>query len=314
MIISLYNGFPFHYETFGVFLYCLSNIKIVNEIRIYTNQSETMGWLDFYRVHFPAIHIFHMDEFKQEQFEESTYVIVTTDDDPYFPVEYMRLPGAQRKVFCYDHNVVERIPHFTNHITTRPYNTRRNTPYMYPVFPVVPIEEKRAILAKEETINITVVGGSWNTNHYWQYLLKNNDMTKIKIFFIHRDVPGVWKRMDRYVKSICPQAELYKNCDAKDMMEMLKRSHYIAFLTDIDQFVHRSCSGSVGMAFDTGCTMLMTRKYNTDFAFKNPIYFDDYPVLSREPNLELLYEEQHAILDHNQTVLNSCFTTTVDPK
>lgn len=268
-----------------------------------------MEWLDFYNVLFPSIHIFHMDDFTQEQFEESSFVIITTDDDAWFPMKCMNVSGAQEKVICYDHSVRIRKPQVQKHITTRPYDSmyidRKYTPYMYPVYPVVPIDQKRTILMNETTINIAVVGGASNTNDFWVYLLENNTMTNIRIFLIHRDIPGGWDHTDEYVKSICPNTEIYKNCGVFCMMELLKRSHYIAFLTDIDKFVHHSCSGSVGLAFTTGCTMIMPRKYNTDFKFKNPVYFEDFPVLTRTPDLERLYEEQQSILDHNQMILNS---------
>lgn len=305
MIISIFNGFPFHYETFGVFLYTIMRVCVGGAtFRLYTNQNDTMGWLQYYCACFPIECIKPYQEFKERDYVESTYVIVATDDDNEFPIaDCLKLPDADRKILCYDHNIALRQPLLKRHITTRPYPLsvveRIGTPFMYPVYPMISIEEKREALAKESTINIAVVGGSWNTNLFWRFLFPNNNMNDIKIFFIHRNNRGVWGRMDKYVKSICKNTEIYLDCETPLLIELLKRSHYLAFLTDIDQFVSHSCSGSVGLALNTGCTMLMTRKYNTEFQFKNPIYFDDLPKLTSNPDLDLIFNERNAIIQAN---------------
>ncbi len=308
MIFSIFNGFPFHYETFGVFIYMIIHTYTDPEIRIYTNQSNTLQWLEFYKARFSLanVSIFTHDDFKEAQFIESSCVILTTDDDATFPIEFLKLSNTTT-VLCYDHNIALRQPHIAKHITTRPYFTieRRDTPYIYPVYPIISREEKRDALLKETTINIAVVGGTWNTNNYWKYLFPNNNMNKIKIFFIHRHNPCIWARMDKYVKSICPNTEIHTDCNTFELMNLLKRSHYIAFLTDIDQFVYHSCSGSIGLALSTGCTMLMTRKYNSEYKFKNPVYFDDYPTLTNEFN-PIVYEEQTRIIEHNLKVFTAC--------
>jgi hypothetical protein len=265
-----------------------------------------MGWMEYYILRFlsssTSIVIKHPHEFSIDAFNESSYVIVTTDDDTAFPIDYMDLPNASKKVICYNHNIALRQPCIRQHITTRPYTceSRKDTPYMYPIYPMISINEKREALAKESTINIAVVGGSWNSNNFWKCLFPKNNMDRITIFFIHRNHPGVWARMDRYVKSICRNTEIYLDCDTFKLLELLKRSHYLAFLTDIDQFVSHSCSGSVGLAFNTGCTMLMTRKYNSEFKFRNPIYFDDCPELTNTPDLECVFNERDTLMKANR--------------
>lgn len=271
------------------------------EIRIYTNPDGQMKWLDYYVSKFTTpsccIKIYPHTEFKEPEFLESAHVILATDDDPHFPMEFMKLPDAHKKVISYDHNIALRQPNVSKHITTRPYfnDERKNTPFMYPIYPIISLEDKRHSLASESTINIAVVGGSWNTNHFWRYLFPNNNMNDIKIFFIHRNQPGIWGRMDRYVKSICKNTEIYNDCDTFQLLELLKRSHYVAFLTDIDQFAFHSCSGSVGLAFNTGCTLLLTKKYNSEYRFRNVVYFDDCPKLVSELNEDIFKERDELI-------------------
>jgi hypothetical protein len=317
MFISIFNSFPFHYEVFGVFIdYLVRHFSPCElKIRIYTNQDDKLHWLDFYKSRYPGdvIQYFKYEEFNVPQFNESDYVILPTDDDPGFHPIFTSLPNAAKKLICYDHDIELRTPHIQQHITTRPYpphvEHRRNTPYLYPVYPIFSLNEKRAALAAESMINVIVVGGTYNTNHYWKYILANNDMNKLRIFYIHRHCPGVWGRMDKYVRSICPNTEIYEDCDTATMYSLLKRSHYLLLLTDVDKFIHTACSGSIGIAFSTGCTMIMPRRYNTDYQFRNALYFEDTPVLTNCPDIDLVYTEQATILEQNEKALSRLITT-----
>ena len=105
MIISIFNGFPFHYETFGVFIYTIIHINPKAFIRLFTNQKDNMGWITYYCDRFPISSIQSHEEFTPQDFLDSTFIIVATDDDGSFPIDYMKLPDAQKKVICYDHNI-----------------------------------------------------------------------------------------------------------------------------------------------------------------------------------------------------------------
>jgi hypothetical protein len=329
MIISIYNGFPFHFEVFGVFLdYLLGGAA---RVRIYTNMDDPLHWLDFYRARYAAaastggLEILPCAAFSVAAFHESTYVILATDDDPSFPAAYAALTGAAAKLVCYDHDITLRAPHIQRHITTRPYPLdvihRRGVPYAYPVYPMMTLEEKRAALAAEgAVVNIVVVGGTYNTNHYWAHLLAANNLMGggFRIFYMHRRCPGVWRRMDKYVRSICgggsgggSGAEIYEDCETTFMYSLLRRSHYMLILTDVDKFIHTACSGSIGLAFSTGCTLIMPRVYNTDYGFKSVLYYEDAPVLTRDDamgRLDAVFEEQGAMVAHNRALMASLFS------
>jgi hypothetical protein len=331
-IISIYNGFPFHFEIFGVFLNFLHEFRqrsggaVDLRVRIYTNMDDSLHWLDFFRARYISnpsdvwVEILPHTDFSDAVFIESTYVILGTDDDESFSPHYASLPGASKKLICYDHDITLRSPHIQRHITTRPYppqvTHRVGVPYMYPVYPMINLETKRAALAEETTVNIIVVGGSYNHNRYWPYLLRTNAEAfrdgRIRIFYIHRHCPGVWRRMDKYVASICPQTEIIEDCDTARMYSLLRRSHYMLILTDVDKFIHLSCSGSIGLAFSMGCPLIMPRAYNTDYQFRSAMYFEDLPILTTTPpTLETVFEEQAAIHAHNTELLSS--TMTLDP-
>lgn len=325
MIISIYNGFPFHFEIFGVFLNFLHQFRDSCEsckprdikVHIYTNLEDPLRWLDYYKARYDFIEILPCIEFSAAAFNASAYVILGTDDDPSFSPLYMSLPDADKKLICYDHDIVLRAPHILRHITTRPYpphvTHRVGVPHMYPVYPMITLDEKRAALAAETTVNIIVVGGTYNNNHYWMHLLRTNGAafkdSRVRIFYIHRRCPAVWRKMDRYVASICTQTEIIEDCDTERMYALLRRSHYMLILTDADKFIHKACSGSIGLAFSMGCRLIMPRIYNTDYQFRSPLYFEDGPVLADAATAELgaVFEEQAAIHKHNQAVLSDIF-------
>lgn len=321
IIISIYNGFPFHFEIFGVFLHFLHrrlDSAAAVKVRIYTNMDDPLHWLDFYRAQYAPeirdgyLEILPQDAFSVDTFDESMYVILGTDDDSTFSPTYANLPQAATKLICYDHCVTMRAAHIARHITTRPYPlcaSRASVPYMYPAYPMITLEEKRAVLAAETTVNLIVVGGTYNHNRYWPYLLNANREAfqdgRIRIFYIHRHCPGVWRKMDRYVASICRHTEIYEDCDTAHMYSLIRRSHYMLILTDVEKFIHSSCSGSVGLAFSMGCPLIMPRVYNTDYQFRSALYFEDGPVLTTHAKLESVFEEQEAIHAHNYDVLSS---------
>jgi hypothetical protein len=316
-IISIFNGFPFHFEVFGVFLnYIYTYISTPCVVRIYTNLDDRLRWLDFYKTKYPALEIFPHSEFSDSVFNESSYIILGTDDDKSFSPTFVKLPNANKKLICYDHHISLRAPHIYHHITTRPFPhdmMRKSTPYIYPVYPMISLAEKQTVLDAEETINIIVVGGTYNTNHYWRYLMKSNNLNdgRIRIFYIHRHCPAVWAKMDKYVKSICVKTELCEECETERMYSLLKRSHYMLILTDSDNFVHQSCSGTIGLAFSTGCRLIMPRIYNTDYQFRSVLYYEDEPVLTPSSStLDLVFEEQEAIHAHNCGVLSSYLDLT----
>jgi hypothetical protein len=156
-------------------------------------------------------------------------------------------------------------------------------------------------------INIVILGGTYNTNNYFHYLTAKNDMVGVRIFVIHRHCPEKWLDLDKHIQSICPNTEIYEDCNTTKMYEILKRSHYMLFISDIEKFIHTACSGAIGAAFGTGCTMIMPRIYNTDYKFKNALFFEDLPTLTRTPDLDTIFEEQDEILRHNTAVLDSMF-------
>lgn len=317
MIISIYNGFPFHFEIFGVFLNFLHQFVCSHKLKIhiYTNLEDPLRWLDFYRARYDFLEIMPCGEFSATAFNESAYVILGTDDDTSFSTFYASLPDADKKLICYDHDIALRAPHILRHITTRPYpphiTHRVSVPYMYPTYPMITLEEKRAALAAESTVNIIVVGGTYNNNRYWPHLLRSNSDAfkdgRIRIFYIHRHCPAVWRKMDRYVTSICTQTEIIEDCDTERMYALLRRSNYMLILTDAYKFIHESCSGSIGLAFSMGCRLIMPRIYNTDYQFRSALYFEDGPILTDAATADLVpvFEEQAAIHKHNQEVLSS---------
>ena len=53
--VGIFNSFPFHYEMFGFILNYAKNNNY--EVDIFTNQTNTIGWLEFYRETFDNFNI-----------------------------------------------------------------------------------------------------------------------------------------------------------------------------------------------------------------------------------------------------------------
>jgi hypothetical protein len=306
MKIAIFNGFCFHYETFGVFLYYCKTKGY--SVTLYTEHSWAYNWFGFYNRLFDNFFVMkHFGEFLEPEFNSYDFIILPTDDDFTFKDKFLSLPNADNKILTYDHEYYNRRPQIRYHVATRPYTKYFcDLPSVYPVYPVVSKEDKLNALKNEPNINIALIGG------YVEDLVENinkikvnNDISKLKLHFINRN-PN-----DAYTKILLDtglDVNFYYAMDAVEMFKLLKKTQYVLFVGVQHKFT--SCSGSGGLSFANGCTMLMTREYNDEYNFKNAIYFDDMPNLQNIPNLDTVYEEQQEILTHNFETLDSFINKT----
>lgn len=302
MKFAIFNGFDFHYETFGVFLFYIFSKG--HDVTVFSPQGYESGWFNFYRKLYGDFFVVKDPlEFTVEAFLEHDFTIITTDDDPRFNEELMKLPGAVDKVLCYDHHKALRRPSVKWHVGTRPFITggRPELPFVIPCYPLFSKEQKAVSLAEEEFINVTLVGGVDNFDTYIDYLRPNNDFSKIKFYFVRR-----WTDDEKRARiaSLGINHEILVYIDTSDLFDLLRRTHYTVF-TDEAEHMFNSSSGAIGLTFSTGCTMLMSRAYNTDYMFKNVLYFDDYPTLTRTPDLDVVYSQQSEILTQNRKTLDA---------
>jgi hypothetical protein len=205
-------------------------------------------------------------------------------------------------VLCYDHFKGLRRFAVRHHVGTRPFITggRPELPYVLPCYPFVSKEEKLDTLSKEDTINITLIGGIDNIDKYIGYLRKNNDLSTMKFTFIRRWIDDDRRKL---LESLGVKYELIVYMETEPMFEILKRTHYTLF-TDDAEHTFNSSSGLIGLSLTTGCTMLMPKLYNTDYKFKSAMCFEDEPELKRIPDLDSVFTEQAEILEHNRKNLD----------
>lgn len=301
MKFAIFNGFNFHYETIGVFLYTLQQCG--HEVTVFTNRGFETGWFDFYKSYFGD---FFKDKFylafTEEEFIKHDFVIVTTDDDKNFNDNYLVLPGGRNKVLAYDHYKENRRPSIKYHVGTRPFTSagRPELPYMYACYPIISFDEKLECCLKNDKITVTLVGGPTSLDKYVGLLRKNNDMSKIKFYFIRR---WITDEIRDNIKSLGIDYECLVSIDTRAMLTILKSTQYMMFTDDIEH-TYNSSSGSIGLALSTGCTMIMPREYNTDYKFKNAIYFEDCPRLLNKPDLDVIFNERDQIIQNNINTIN----------
>lgn len=302
MKFAIFNGFNFHYETFGVFLFYIFSTG--HDVTIFSPQVCDSGWFNFYRRLFgdEFCVVKHPREFDAESFIEHDFTIITTDDDRMFDDRLLEIPGAQDKILCYDHFKITRRPTVKWHVGTRPFITggRPDLPFIIPSYPIVSKEQKARSLAEETYINVTLVGGIDHFDKYVDYLRANNDLSKVKFYFVRR-----WTDDEKRARlaALGINHEILVYLDTSMMFDLLRRSHYTIF-TDEDEHMFNTASGSIGLTFSTGCTMLMSKAYNTDYKFKNVLYFDDYPTLKSTPDLDVVYAQQAEIFERNRQILD----------
>lgn len=296
MRFAIFNGFGFHYETFGVFLHYIKSNS--HDVTIFSENTYESGWFNFYRkLYGDWLVVRHSNEFNENHFQSHDFVIITTDDDWHFLDAWMFLPDARNKVLCYDHYKGLRREIVAHHVGTRPFITggRPNLPYVIPCYPLFTKEQKREALATESTINVTLIGGIDNIDRYIGFLKKSNDLSRVKFTFVRRWIDDARRKV---LESLGVNYELIVYMETAPMFELLKRTHYTLF-TDDAEHTFNSSSGQIGLSLTTGCTMLMPKLYNTDYKFKSALCFEDEPELKHMPDLDSVFSEQAEILQRN---------------
>ena len=275
--IAIFNSFKFHYEMFGYIIsYCKKNNY---ELTIFTETINNLGWLDFYKNIFCNYNFEYkcIDDYDRLK-DTFDIVFVTTDDDYKFKTEWIN-----DKCIAIDHTNFNRRPEFTHHIGTREFD--KNNLFALPCYNILEECKKTNIL--EHKINIAIIGvanippvGIIKGYTYYKInydvinrLCTNDKNLTINLHFIGR---GLYEQeiKSSINSNIC--INLHQGIDANEMINLLKTCDYI--LTDatnnIDHINCISMSGNIPLAFSTLTPLIISKKNNSLYKFKNVIEFD----------------------------------------
>ena len=295
--IAIFNSFCFHYEMYGYIIeYCKINNFILT---IYTSFDNKLGWLEFYKNIFQnyQFEIKSILNFENER-EMFDIVFITTDDDYFFKEEWIT-----SKCVAIQHTYNIRRKEFFNNLCIRRFlnfseneNENENKHYAIPSFTIFKKNEKENKI--QECVNVCLLGGT----RCYKYDIVNRLTSNllINLYVISRDVKFSNKSVTNCNINIIKMSSI----DTQLLLNILKKCDYM--LTDVTEYEPhangQSMSGCVPLSFSTLTPLIISKKNNKLYNFKNVIEFntdsDDKIILEKNSiSIDLLASERNEIKD-----------------
>jgi len=297
MQLAILNGYPFHYEMFGYILaFCKKNDY---RLTIYST-NDSGGWKPFYKKIFSTITWKHYSHFEQEH-SKYDFIFLITDDDNI----YSTIINNKQNVICIDHHFICRRPEieYSKHIGTRPfvYNYRK---WALPCYPIVEsIYEKETALSQlKDGIHIVILGGGTCNIEQINRLSSKSKITLHIISKFYR-ITNIDDFDERF--TILP----YYNISTIQMMDILKRAHYIAcdMTSNTDHIVGKSMSGSVPLSFSNLNRLILSKQNNAYYGFSSAFTFDLHSFqdieLTEDICINDIYQERQNLMDSFSSIV-----------
>jgi glycosyltransferase involved in cell wall biosynthesis len=269
--VAIFNSFPFHYVMFGYILAHFANAtknKNIHfncncKVSLFTETKNDMGWLDFYKTHFGGI------EFEYEckpvsEFCDARHrfdiIFVPTDDDFAFKREWI-----DERCISIEHHISVRRPEYMHRVGVRPFAASSKR-WALPCYEIVSPNDKIDALLPESEIHVAMVGLNGVINYELVNRLSVQSGVKLQLHCIGSRVTIEFADIIVHV---------HKKMDTSKMIELLIKCDYV--LTDYQNDDHIngiSMSGVVPLAFSTLTPLIISKRNNAIYGFKNAVEFE----------------------------------------
>lgn len=214
MKIAIFSGLTCHFEVLGAYIYFCAQNKL--DYTLYALKNYHHKWVDFYIKNIDNHMKVHYPNMTQEDFDTFDKIILTTDDDIFFP---LRFDG--KKIIVTDHELITRRPTASIHFATRPIKNI-SKPYIYSITPYLSFDNKKKLLNSQNKINICIVGGRQHATDLLKLL--NVDWKETNLFVISRAIP---KEADEIFSQFTKNYFKEENCDTFKMFDIMSyKKHF----------------------------------------------------------------------------------------
>jgi len=300
--IAVYNGFPFHYEMFGYLIDWSISRGIT--LDIYTNNQHDMGCFDFHVKQFgPRFNVFPCVELTTQKLDSYRRLILTTDDDWYFPRQFPNISEHNLgKIVSIEHDNWNRTKFGNPKIGTRFFISRPEMPWAIPTYRLISPEEKRARL--QGKIRIAAVGNGFLPG-YRMYDFGGEHFVgdNLEFHVISREI-------DPTCFSGFRNIHFHSELDTSTLVEVLKDSHYVFHYPD-KRKIFRAITGVMLLAPGCLAKSIICREslhyYLMGGIFPHTIEYSSDSVLSlsSDTQVEQLDQDLLDLIQHRNFVLDS---------
>ena len=290
--IAIYNGFPFHYEMFGYIIdYCLTKNYTLD---IYTITENNCEWLKFYLYKFPkAFKYVNITKFDENRISYDRIVLITSYD-PYFKNDWINdkvitiFHSSKPFVITIGDMEINVRKQGSKELGTRFFVDNPIMKWSLPVYKILDITKK------ESKPNVLCVGKNALDPNIINLF---PDFNKYNFVFISKNV-----QFENKYKNIT----YYSNLSTFDMLHLYIESDYAFITSTIEEHIDKSMSGSIPLALNCLCTLIMPERMNKHYKFKSAITYNDKIVL-REPDYKLVEEDFNDMINHRNNVFDEYF-------
>uniref|UniRef100_A0A6C0JJC6 Glycosyltransferase n=1 Tax=viral metagenome TaxID=1070528 RepID=A0A6C0JJC6_9ZZZZ len=302
MKVAIFNGFHFHFEMFG---YIIEYCKLKNhELTIFCSFNNShLGWLSLYNSFFSDYQIEYKskDEFINYSLEEKNaydLFFLITDDDYSF---CSTIPEINRKTICIDHYYKDRRSEFLNKLATRPFGGIYCRDWALPCFAIENQKNGLKYFHNMPELHIAIIGGWTDCTYNVSILHRIRFQGKIVIHAISKDMDH--NKFQGIDFNKITELRIYKQIDTLYMLEVAKTCHFI--LTDATNdfiYEHDSMSGAIPMSFSLLIPLIISKKTNSYYQFKNVIEFEKHAhdeIVLHTIDFEALERERDELICHS---------------
>jgi hypothetical protein len=311
MKIAIYQGFLFHYEMLGYILEYVIQSKLSFDLYCpedcYGNE-----WKEFYQTIF-KIKINFINPSKINPYNYDLIFLIT-DDDKSFKQEWLDDIG-ESKVVCIDHtSQIRRNPYNMLRLSTRFYYYRPKCLWALPVYNYINKLDKYKYLNQTNRINVACIG--------LQNIVYSGEFLKQLFYnFDSIDFHVMNRKLDKTYENFS-NIKTYENVSTHNLMELLKKTHYILCFENPDYLKPITCSisASVPLAFTSGCQLIIPKSWQHYYNFNSAISYEDTLLqknktttkmfLNGQIDLNKIYSESYELINHK----NKTFTDIIETK
>lgn len=325
MKISLFHGFPtIHYEMLGYIIDYFISMNLEIDYYLFLNDSY-IDWSSYYNKNFKTkINFKNILTFDPDNYD---FIIIITDDDPLFPITdnqvfkiltpEMKIKVKEwekkydyTKIISIDHHSTQRRKDVLARLGTRFFNSRPDCNWVLPCYQAINKFDKKILLQNNQKIIVSCVGTNNipPSDDFLKSLFENFD--QIEFNFINRKINKKFPSQN---------IRIWENCSTEIMMNIIKQSHYVLCLDNLEnkQPISNLMSGVVPISFNYGCQLIIPETWQKFYNFKSIIKYQDNilqnsPIitkltLSKETNLDNIYNELYLLVAHRNISFDRIF-------
>ena len=290
MNIAIFQGISeYHYDHIGYVIEYVVQRKPTSKLSLFVHfNHHSDDYVKFYKkLYGETFDVKHINEFNVNNFD-CTFLV--TDDDQFFPHNI-----SMNKVIVINHDARVRRYDGIYFISTR--NMPTPFPWALTHFQYIDYNTKLKYISdvQNPVISCLGLGGTAPLEFYMSLLERFPDIT-INVIGRHANVPTT----DRL--------KCYRNVPVEVVYEVCSKSTHMLCYSMVKPF-DKLMSGSVAVAFCTGCQLIMPEIYNYDFESK--IYYnsvDDIKIPSvqdfKDNILSIVYKDQKRLTDDRNRVFD----------